>query len=229
MQFSEKAASKWIKSTLALARDHAIDYKGLKRDRLVVGMFLRAQIVQVEGVLALMPPCSRILGGKGRVRSQAGRHQGTGPTGNQATPLREAECAVEGREDTGGKDGDQVQERFGQGKERGDAERGWEIAPQGDQRMDVVRICRSIHRCLVVPICGGLARAILCIPALIQVLSKTNSYFELTLQMSMNSGFSDAPPTRNPSISAAVAFPHTSAERFDNGADPHPIRHNSSR
>jgi len=36
MQFSEKRASTWIKSTLALARDHAVEYKGLKRSRLVV-------------------------------------------------------------------------------------------------------------------------------------------------------------------------------------------------
>lgn len=36
MQFSEKRASKWVKSTLALARDHAVD-KSLKRDKLVVG------------------------------------------------------------------------------------------------------------------------------------------------------------------------------------------------
>ncbi|WWC71699.1 mitochondrial 54S ribosomal protein uL22m [Kwoniella pini CBS 10737] len=35
MQFSEKRASKWIKSTLALSRDHAID-KGLDRSKLVV-------------------------------------------------------------------------------------------------------------------------------------------------------------------------------------------------
>ncbi|KJD99613.1 50S small subunit ribosomal protein L22 [Cryptococcus gattii NT-10] len=35
MQFSEKRASKWVKSTLALARDHAVD-KNLKRDKLVV-------------------------------------------------------------------------------------------------------------------------------------------------------------------------------------------------
>ncbi|WVQ74792.1 hypothetical protein IAR50_004398 [Cryptococcus sp. DSM 104548] len=35
MQFSEKRASKWVKSTLALARDHAMDKK-LKRDKLVV-------------------------------------------------------------------------------------------------------------------------------------------------------------------------------------------------
>ncbi|ODN78954.1 hypothetical protein L202_04470 [Cryptococcus amylolentus CBS 6039] len=35
MQFSEKRASKWVKSTLALARDHAMD-KNLKRDKLVV-------------------------------------------------------------------------------------------------------------------------------------------------------------------------------------------------
>ncbi|WVQ99864.1 hypothetical protein IAU59_007007 [Kwoniella sp. CBS 9459] len=35
MQFSEKRASGWVKSTLALARDHAMD-KNLKRDKLVV-------------------------------------------------------------------------------------------------------------------------------------------------------------------------------------------------
>ncbi|RSH81423.1 hypothetical protein EHS25_006955 [Saitozyma podzolica] len=35
MQFSEKRASSWIKSTLALARDHAMD-KGLSRSKLVV-------------------------------------------------------------------------------------------------------------------------------------------------------------------------------------------------
>ncbi|WRT68246.1 uncharacterized protein IL334_005222 [Kwoniella shivajii] len=35
MQFSDKRASKWIKSTLALARDHAID-KNLDRSKLVV-------------------------------------------------------------------------------------------------------------------------------------------------------------------------------------------------
>ncbi|WWC63152.1 mitochondrial 54S ribosomal protein uL22m [Kwoniella dejecticola CBS 10117] len=35
MQFSEKRASKWIKSTLALSRDHAVD-KGLNRSKLVV-------------------------------------------------------------------------------------------------------------------------------------------------------------------------------------------------
>ncbi|ORY35386.1 ribosomal protein L22/L17 [Naematelia encephala] len=35
MQFSEKGASKWIKSTLALARDHA-EMKGLRRSRLQV-------------------------------------------------------------------------------------------------------------------------------------------------------------------------------------------------
>lgn len=36
MQFSEKRASSWIKSTLCLARDHALD-KGLERGRLIVG------------------------------------------------------------------------------------------------------------------------------------------------------------------------------------------------
>ena len=36
MQFSEKRASKWIKSTLCLARDHAMD-KGLSRDKMIVG------------------------------------------------------------------------------------------------------------------------------------------------------------------------------------------------
>ncbi|WVW85810.1 hypothetical protein I302_107848 [Kwoniella bestiolae CBS 10118] len=35
MQFSEKRASSWIKSTLALSRDHAVD-KGLDRSKLVV-------------------------------------------------------------------------------------------------------------------------------------------------------------------------------------------------
>ncbi|KAI9637284.1 putative 50S ribosomal protein L22 [Dioszegia hungarica] len=35
MQFSEKRASSWIKSTLCLARDHALD-KGLERGRLIV-------------------------------------------------------------------------------------------------------------------------------------------------------------------------------------------------
>ncbi|OCF38762.1 50S small subunit ribosomal protein L22 [Kwoniella heveanensis CBS 569] len=35
MQFSEKRASSWVKSTLAIARDHAMD-KNLKRDKLVV-------------------------------------------------------------------------------------------------------------------------------------------------------------------------------------------------
>ncbi|WWD18936.1 hypothetical protein CI109_103392 [Kwoniella shandongensis] len=35
MQFSDKRASKWVKSTLALARDHAVDKK-LSRDKLVV-------------------------------------------------------------------------------------------------------------------------------------------------------------------------------------------------
>ncbi|WWC90844.1 uncharacterized protein L201_005781 [Kwoniella dendrophila CBS 6074] len=35
MQFSEKRSSKWIKSTLALARDHAID-KNLDRSKLIV-------------------------------------------------------------------------------------------------------------------------------------------------------------------------------------------------
>lgn len=38
MQFSEKRASSWIKSTLCLARDHAID-KGLDRAKLIVGEF----------------------------------------------------------------------------------------------------------------------------------------------------------------------------------------------
>lgn len=37
MQFSPKrAAQTWVKSSLALARDHAIN-KGLSRDRLVIG------------------------------------------------------------------------------------------------------------------------------------------------------------------------------------------------
>lgn len=36
MQFSEKRASGWIKSTLCLARDHAME-KGLDRARLIVG------------------------------------------------------------------------------------------------------------------------------------------------------------------------------------------------
>ncbi|KAK8854915.1 hypothetical protein IAR55_003654 [Kwoniella newhampshirensis] len=35
MQFSDKRASRWVKSTLALARDHAVD-KNLSRDKLVV-------------------------------------------------------------------------------------------------------------------------------------------------------------------------------------------------
>lgn len=38
MQFSEKRASKWIKSTLCLARDHAMD-KGMDREKLIVGMY----------------------------------------------------------------------------------------------------------------------------------------------------------------------------------------------
>lgn len=36
MEFSEKRASSWIKSTLCLARDHAMD-KGLSRAKLVIG------------------------------------------------------------------------------------------------------------------------------------------------------------------------------------------------
>jgi large subunit ribosomal protein L22 len=36
MEFSEKRASSWIKSTLCLARDHAMD-KGLQRSKMVVG------------------------------------------------------------------------------------------------------------------------------------------------------------------------------------------------
>lgn len=40
MEFSEKRASEWIKSTLCLARDHAMD-KGLRRSRLIVGMSSR--------------------------------------------------------------------------------------------------------------------------------------------------------------------------------------------
>jgi len=36
MEFSEKRASSWIKSTLCLARDHAMD-KGLARSKLVIG------------------------------------------------------------------------------------------------------------------------------------------------------------------------------------------------
>jgi large subunit ribosomal protein L22 len=38
MEFSEKRASSWIKSTLCLARDHAMD-KGLARTKLVIGRF----------------------------------------------------------------------------------------------------------------------------------------------------------------------------------------------
>lgn len=36
MDFSDKRAGSWIKSTLCLARDHAMD-KGLRRSRLIVG------------------------------------------------------------------------------------------------------------------------------------------------------------------------------------------------
>jgi large subunit ribosomal protein L22 len=39
MEFSEKRASSWIKSTLCLARDHAMD-KGLARSKLIIGAFL---------------------------------------------------------------------------------------------------------------------------------------------------------------------------------------------
>jgi large subunit ribosomal protein L22 len=38
MAFSEKRASKRIKSMLALARDHAVNYKGLDKSRLIVGV-----------------------------------------------------------------------------------------------------------------------------------------------------------------------------------------------
>ena len=36
MQFSLKGAAKWIKPNLVLARDHAIDLKNMKRERLMV-------------------------------------------------------------------------------------------------------------------------------------------------------------------------------------------------
>lgn len=36
MVFSEKRASKRLKSMLCVARDHAVDYKGLDRDKLIV-------------------------------------------------------------------------------------------------------------------------------------------------------------------------------------------------
>lgn len=37
MEFSQKRASKRIKSALVLARQHAIEYKGLDRAKLIVG------------------------------------------------------------------------------------------------------------------------------------------------------------------------------------------------
>lgn len=53
MQFSEKRASSWIKSTLCLARDHAID-KGLDRARLIVGEFWRIQCLMDSGGFVLI-------------------------------------------------------------------------------------------------------------------------------------------------------------------------------
>jgi large subunit ribosomal protein L22 len=41
MEFSQKRAAKRVKSALVLARQHAVEYKGLDRVKLVVGAVIR--------------------------------------------------------------------------------------------------------------------------------------------------------------------------------------------
>jgi hypothetical protein len=45
MVFSDKRAATRVKSMLCVARDHAESYKGLRRDKLVVGMFPSASFL----------------------------------------------------------------------------------------------------------------------------------------------------------------------------------------
>ena len=54
MQFSEKRASRWIKSTLTIAREHAVEYKGLNKDRLVVCASLR--VAESSDSISPVPP-----------------------------------------------------------------------------------------------------------------------------------------------------------------------------
>jgi hypothetical protein len=62
MAFSEKRASKRIKSMLALARDHAVNYKGLDKSRLIVGVCYLFILIRVliaffaSGVMGIQRP-----------------------------------------------------------------------------------------------------------------------------------------------------------------------------
>jgi large subunit ribosomal protein L22 len=44
MMFSDKRASKRIKSMLAVARDHAVNYKNLDKSKLVVGALYHVSV-----------------------------------------------------------------------------------------------------------------------------------------------------------------------------------------
>lgn len=49
MEFSQKRAAKRIKSSLVLARQHAVEYKGMDRAKLIVGavtFLMRVEICQ---------------------------------------------------------------------------------------------------------------------------------------------------------------------------------------
>jgi hypothetical protein len=63
MKFSEKRASKRIKSMLVVARDHAINYKRLDGSKLVVGAFKdRTVTVPLDTNCRLRSSASRIMG-----------------------------------------------------------------------------------------------------------------------------------------------------------------------
>lgn len=70
MQFSEKAASKWIKSTLALARDHA-ELKGIRRQRMIVGTSFLPLLFSVRQGLT---SCRTIMGKQGTVWTETDRY-----------------------------------------------------------------------------------------------------------------------------------------------------------
>src|SRR6201999_1814931 len=109
--FSEKRARKRVLAALQTAKDHAVRYKGLECEKLIVGMVPHHSYTSASSE----PVYRSAVLGKQEEDDEKGGHQGAREAGDKAALSLESACCAEGRADIRRADegGDHLQSRTG--------------------------------------------------------------------------------------------------------------------
>lgn len=105
MQFSVKGAASWIRPNLLIARDHAVLYKNMKKERLMVCAYLLFARPTLPIRLDFCTPTltsSRGIRQQRAVRAKTARYQSSRETRNQTSSILSIEdCSARGKDNGG--------------------------------------------------------------------------------------------------------------------------------